>query len=910
MTLFARNPRYTSRKPHAFRKALGLELLERREVPTISNLLPTMDELVASTTDIYNDSLTLNNQQRATQQSTNVGGEVDIYSFTPAWSGSYRFTGDAFRSKMDPVIAVYDADGKRIAFNDDASSRTTNSLATATLSAGVTYQFAVTSYDTTSVGKYAISVTGVLQDDAFENNDTTGLATPIANPSAVTISGVMADAHDYYRFSLAGAAKAGANLSISFSNAQGDLDLRLIDSKGMVLRSSTGTGDQEAIDISGLTAGKYFIDVYGYNGAYNPSYQLSLNASADAPPPVVIPGDALESNNALATASDLGTITANKTWSDLSITKGDVDYLKFTLDSAGNATSEVLVNFQHSRGDIDAELLNSKGQRVSVSQSVSDQERFSLDGLSAGTYFVRVYGYAGATNPSYSFTINHTPGATPPVVPPITPPVTPPPVVNPTQGSWTVMIYMTATNLASFGFQDVNEMEDALTRVAPGVRFTLFWDQWNQGSYATGGGTQAAWGTAGQAVLQADANMNSVASTFDIIGERNTGDPTTLRNFITWSKTNAAADNYALVMWNHGGGLSGVNFDDESGNDSITIGDLRSAIMQAGVPLQVLAYDACLMGMAEQAYEARGLAAIQVASEEVIDGPGYNYKTAFQALNTNPASVTAQQLAQGMVSSFTTSYVSDGVSTLSAVSSAAMDSVATSLRTFVTASAGLTAANITAIKSIVGGVTHFDFPENIDLKQFMQRVSTTASLPAAVRSAAGGVVTAINQAVLYKMADARQTGGLAVYLPTTTSQENGDYGMFTAFESATGWGGFVNRMLGRAVTSRLTTGSGLGGLAQRGVAHIARSMAHANPSVSTLNGLSLALPVATPVSVSAEAVANTAPASSSRGTGVVESVVTTANQTSSPLLQASTPRRAQTIDTLFSGVIESFGTGG
>ena len=108
-------------------------------------------------------------------------------------------------------------------------------------------------------------------------------------------------------------------------------------------------------------------------------------------------------------------------------------------------------------------------------------------------------------------------------------------------------------------------------------------------------------GTAGQAVLQADSNMNSVATSFDIIGERNTGDPETLRNFITWSKTNAPANNYALVMWNHGGGLSGVNFDDESGNDSITVGDLRSAITQAGVPLQVLSYDACLMGMAEQA---------------------------------------------------------------------------------------------------------------------------------------------------------------------------------------------------------------------------------------------------------------------------------------------------------------------
>lgn len=899
MTILARKFRSASRGSHPKRKPLGLEMLERREVPTISDLLPTMSELQASASDVYNSEITLNNQEKGTHQAVNLGGEVDIYSFTPAWSGTYRFTGESFRSRMDPVIAVYDADGNRIAFNDDASSRTTSSLATATLSAGMTYQFAVTSYDETSVGKYKVSIAGVLQDDAYENNDTTGLATLIANPAAVTINGVMADAHDYYRFSLAGAAKAGASLSISFSSAQGDLDLRLIDSRGTVLRSSTGTGDLESIDISGLAAGKYFIDVYGYRGAFNPSYQLDLNASADVPPPVVIPGDALEANNTLATASDLGTITANKTWSDLSITKGDVDYLKFTLGSSGNGTSEVLVNFQHSRGDIDAELLNSQGKRVALSQSVSDQERFSLDGLAAGTYFVRVYGYANATNPSYSLTINHMPEAEIPVTPPENPPV-----VDPSQGSWTVMIYMTATNLASYGFTDVNEMEDALTRVAPGVRFTLFWDQWNQGAYATGRGTQAAWGTAGRAILQADSNMNSVATSFDIIGERDTGDPATLRDFITWSKTNAAADNYALVMWNHGGGLSGVNFDDESGNDSITIGDLRSAITQAAVPLQVLSYDACLMGMAEQAYEARGLATVQVASEEVIDGPGYNYKTIFQALNSNAGSVTAQQLAQGMVSSFTTSYVADGASTFSAVSSAAMDSVATSLRTFVTASSGLTAANITAIKTIVAGVTRFDFPENIDLKQFMQRVSATASLPAAVRSAAGGVVTAINQAVLYKMNDIRQTGGLAVYLPTTTAQENGDYGMFTAFESATGWSGFVNRILGRAASSRMTAGSGLGGSAQRGVGHIGRSMARGLSHDNGNAALTIALP--TVPTRNHEAEIPLIPATASlRSVG--ESVATTSVSATNPAASSGMARRTAAIDTLFSGLLDGVG---
>lgn len=800
------------------RGRLTLESLEHRRVLSASDLLPTLADMRASTADIYPAELTLNSQQSVVRQDVNLWGEVDLYSFTPSWTGSYRFSAESARSSMDAVIAVYDSSGNRIAFNDDATARTRNSVATASLTAGSVYQFAVTSYDALSAGRYSASIAGVLQDDSYENNDTSAQARLVAPVASAAISGVMADAHDYYRFSLAAAAKAGSTISLQFSNAQGDLDLRLLDARGSVLRTSAGDGDQETIDVSGLVAGKYYVDVYGYGGAYNPSYQLTINTQPDPVAPPVIGGDRYEPNNTRDAAQNLGVIAENGSWTGLSIPRGDVDFFKFSLGTTGNATSEVLVNFRHSQGDLDAELLDATGTRIAISQTTSDQERLSLNGLAAGTYYVRIYGYNGASNADYGLAINHVASVTPPVTPP---------TVDPSLGSWTVMVYMTATNLASFSFKDVNEMEDALTRTAPGVRFTLFWDQWNQGPYATGGGSQAAWGTAGQAILQADANMNSVATSFDIIGERNTGDPATLRNFITWSKTNAPADNYALVMWNHGGGLSGVNFDDESGNDSITVGDLRSAITQAAVPLQVLSYDACLMGMAEQAYETRDLATVLVASEEVIDGPGFNYKTAFQALNTNPEAVTAQTLAQGMVSSFTASYVADGISTLSATTSSAMVGVASSLNAFTSAAISLTAANVTTVKTILAGVTHFDFPEYVDLKQFMQRISTTATLPQAFRTAAGGVVTSINQAVFSKMADARQTGGLAIYLPGTTAQESSSYGSFSNFEAATHWAGFINRVLGRAIVTRLGAGAGLASSAgmRGGVRYAATSAA-------------------------------------------------------------------------------------
>lgn len=798
--LFARRRSRGEGRSETRMNRLQLESLESRRVLSAADLLPTLAELRASTADVYPADLTLDNQQRVVRQEVNVWGEVDLYSFTPAWTGSYRFTVNSVRSAIDPVIAVYDAGGNRIAFNDDATARTNNSATTATLTAGTVYQFAVTSYDAMSGGRYSASITGVLQDDASENNDSQARASRVFSTANMVINGVMADAHDYYRFSLSAAARTGSSISLKFSDAQGDLDLRLMDARGSVLRTSTGEGDQETIDVSGLVAGRYFVDVYGYQGAYNPSYQLAIDAQPDTAPPPVMVGDRFEPNNTREAAKNLGAITGTGSWPGLSITTGDIDFFQFSLATAGNASSEVLVNLRNSQGDLDAELLDSAGRRIATSQTASDQERLSLNGLAAGTYFVRVYGYNRASNPDYTLAINH--------VATVTPPVTPP-TVGPSLGSWTIMVYMTATNLASYSFNDVNEMEDALTRTAPGVRFTVFWDQWSQSSFATGGGGQAAWGTAGQAVLQADSNMNSVATSFDIIGERNTGDPAALRNFIVWSKTNAPANNYALVMWNHGGGLSGVNFDDESGNDSITVGDLRSAITQAGVPLQVLAYDACLMGMAEQAYETRDLATVLVASEEVIDGPGFDYKTAFQALNSNPSAVTAQSLAQGMVSSFATSYIADGVSTLSAVTGTAMTGFATSLNTFTTAASSLTTANVNTIKTILSGVTHFDFPEYVDLKQFMQRVATTATLPQALRNAASGVVTSVGQAVFTKMADKRQSGGLAIYLPSTAAQESSSYGSFSNFETATRWSSFINRVLGRAIITRLGTGAGL-----------------------------------------------------------------------------------------------------
>ena len=76
-------------------------------------------------------------------------------------------------------------------------------------------------------------------------------------------------------------------------------------------------------------------------------------------------------------------------------------YYKFNI--SGNSNVTATLNFTHSRGDIDMELLNSSGTRTAISNGSSNTEKITKN-LSSGTYYVKVYGYNRALN-SYSLSI-------------------------------------------------------------------------------------------------------------------------------------------------------------------------------------------------------------------------------------------------------------------------------------------------------------------------------------------------------------------------------------------------------------------------------------------------------------------------------------------------------------------------
>lgn len=245
-----------------------------------------------------------------------------------------------------------------------------------------------------------------LTDDAYENNDTQATASNLGLVTAPkTISGlVMADSADWYKFTTGTTGTVNDKVLISFLHSQGDIDLALYSAAGSRLRLSNGVTNSETVSLNGLAAGTYFIRAYGYLGATNPAYSLSVNVTAGSTTSPVT-DDTYENNDSLATARDLGTLAAAATISTLVMADGH-DWFRFSMGGVGDASDFVAVSSSSTQGDLDLELYNASGTRLAVSSGATNSERISLAGQASGTYYVHVIGDGNAVTPTYALQID------------------------------------------------------------------------------------------------------------------------------------------------------------------------------------------------------------------------------------------------------------------------------------------------------------------------------------------------------------------------------------------------------------------------------------------------------------------------------------------------------------------------
>jgi len=224
-------------------------------------------------------------------------------------------------------------------------------------------------------------------DDAYEDNDTISTARQIS-PGTINnlrcmdtllTGGFYTNSYgDWYKVS----APAGQSLSvtISFTHANGNLDLRVYDPAQTAVGSSTGSGNSEAVSVSPISAGYYCIFVYGYNNAQNQNYSLTVALAPPVSPPSAPTASA-------ATAVTSSGFTAN--WISVSGATG------YRLDVSANSGFSSFVS-----GYQDLDVGNVTSQNVA--------------GLSSGTpyyYRVRAYNAGGTSGNSGTITATTLPNA-------------------------------------------------------------------------------------------------------------------------------------------------------------------------------------------------------------------------------------------------------------------------------------------------------------------------------------------------------------------------------------------------------------------------------------------------------------------------------------------------------------------
>ena len=126
------------------------------------------------------------------------------------------------------------------------------------------------------------------------------------------------------------------------------------------------------------------------------------------------------------------------------------------------------------------------------------------------------------------------------------------------------------------------------------------------------------------------------------------GDPDTLSSFLRTCADRYPADENILVFWNHGGGPAhGVCQDDLFGGDSLSLKEIAMALASspyADHGLDVVAFNACLMGSAELSVVLAPFAKYLVATEDSMYGMTYDW---LAGVENRTALETAKLIAEG-----------------------------------------------------------------------------------------------------------------------------------------------------------------------------------------------------------------------------------------------------------------------
>ncbi|MEM7030525.1 MAG: clostripain-related cysteine peptidase [Chloroflexota bacterium] len=244
---------------------------------------------------------------------------------------------------------------------------------------------------------------------------------------------------------------------------------------------------------------------------------------------------------------------------------------------------------------------------------------------------------------------------------------TPPQPESSTAGqadTWTVMLYLNAEdpNFEKTLQKYITDMETVIAGKTDFLTVTVLYDGPKHGDTV-------------RYVLQPSGVYTDGLNRWKLT-ELNVGDRDTLAGFLEWSMDNYPAENFYAAIDDHGHGVYGISWDLTNNNDELTPPEVYSALKEATNngqrKIDIIDSEACLMGMAEHAYDVNTWVDYIVFSEQ-INWELNTYPNYFSSLQ---ASDTPVQLGTHIVNTVHTLANNDGrPHTISLVDTSKMDQV-------------------------------------------------------------------------------------------------------------------------------------------------------------------------------------------------------------------------------------------
>ncbi len=215
---------------------------------------------------------------------------------------------------------------------------------------------------------------------------------------------------------------------------------------------------------------------------------------------------------------------------------------------------------------------------------------------------------------------------------------------------WTVAVYLGGDNdLEPAAVLDLREMQKGMP--ANGCAVVALIDR-----FADEGESPEQWSDT--RVLRVEPGDDGTFTTLGKPAERDTGDARTLASFVAGVFRKFPAKHHAVVLWDHGGGWTGMVVDEDApgrkGRTQLSLGDVRSGLQTAlaasGVlKLDLVAFDACLMAQLEVALAMHDVADFMVASQAIVPGSGFPYT---QVLPKFGGDTSARDIAKAIVDEY------------------------------------------------------------------------------------------------------------------------------------------------------------------------------------------------------------------------------------------------------------------